>query len=49
MDVAGSKLILYVEYPDSILEHDSVVTYLLIAKVDQALVPDVTEAMCVIG
>ena len=49
MDVAGSKLILYVEYPDSILEQDSVVTYLLIAKVDQALVPDVTEAMCVIG
>lgn len=49
IDVAESKLILYVEYPDSFLEYDVVVTYLLIAKVDQALVHDVTEAMCVIG
>lgn len=48
IDVAGSRLILYVGYPDGILEYDRVVTYLLIAKVDRALVPDVTEAMCII-
>ena len=48
IDVAESKLILYVEYPDSFLEYDVVVTYLLVAKVDRALVPDVTEAVCII-